>query len=144
VQEPEPERDALESLHAELAAARVRDGHVAPAELRRLAELAAQAEHSTEDGRYADAVEDNGALHQAVDALAASPISQDGVDRVWDLIAIATERSLTRPGRGTVVAQEHRELLDAIGAGEGERAAEIARRHVLGTREASRPDASRR
>lgn len=137
-------RCALESLHAELAAARVRQGHVAPAQLRRLLELAHQAEHSTEEGRYADAAEDNRAFHQAVDALAASPISQAAVDRLWDLITIATERSLTRPGRGAVVAREHRELVDAIDAGDGERAAEIARRHVLGTLEALRPDGADR
>jgi DNA-binding GntR family transcriptional regulator len=135
-------RSALESLHAELAAARVHDGQVAPAELRRLAELAARAERSTEARRYAEAVEDNRAFHQAADALAASPISQAAVDRLWDLIAIATERSLTRPGRGAVVGQEHRELVDAIGAGEGERAADMARRHVLGTLEARRRGAS--
>jgi DNA-binding GntR family transcriptional regulator len=134
-------RTALESLHAELAAERVREGHVAPAQLRRLLELAQRAERSTEAGRYADAVEDNRAFHQAVDALAASPISEAAVDRLWDLIMVATERSLTRPGRRTLVAREHRELLDAIGAGDCERAAEVARRHVLGTLEASRPDA---
>lgn len=132
-------RAALEALHAELAAARVREGEVAPAELRRLRELAERAELSTEAGRYGDAVEDNRAFHQAVDALAASPLSREAVDRLWDLIIVATERSLAQRGRGADVAREHRELLDAVGDGDGERAADVARRHVLGTLEASRP-----
>jgi len=134
-------RAALESMHAELAAARVREGHVAPAALRELRELARRAESFTEDGRYADAVAGNRAFHEAVDALAASPISEAAVHRLWDLITIAMERSLTLPGRGAAVAREHRELLDAIGAGDGERAAEVARRHVLRTLEAARPEA---
>lgn len=133
-------RAALEALHAELAAERVREGEVAPAELRRLVELAERAELSTEAGRYGDAVEENRAFHQAVDALAASPLSREAVDRLWDLIVVATERSLQR-GRGALVAREHRELLDAVGDGDGERAADVARRHVLGTLEASRPHA---
>jgi DNA-binding GntR family transcriptional regulator len=130
-------RSALEALHAELAAARVRHGEVAPAELRRLSEVAERAEQATTEGRHLDAVAANRAFHQAVDALADSPVSQDAVDRLWDRIVVATERALGRPGRGAVVAREHRELLDAIAAGDGERAAGIARQHVLGTVEAA-------
>jgi DNA-binding GntR family transcriptional regulator len=132
-------RSALESLHAELAAARVRDGEVAPAELRRLAELAERTEQATEARRYGDAVEANRAFHQAVDVLAASPVSQEAVDRLWDLIILSTERSLAWPGRPAAVGQEHRDLLDALDQGDGERAADVARRHVLGTLEAVSP-----
>ena len=129
-------RSALEALHAELVAARVREGEIAPAELRRLVALAERAERATEAGRFADAVEDNRAFHQAVDALAGSATSRDAVDRLWDRIIVSTERSLTAGGRAATVAREHRELLDAIGAGDGERAADVARRHVLATLEA--------
>lgn len=136
-------RSALEALHAELAAARVRDGEVAPADLRRLAALAADAERATDAGAYAVAVRANRALHQAVDDLAASPVSRDAADRLWDRIVVATERSLALPGRGHVVNREHRDLLVAIGVGDGERAARIARGHVLATLDAAvRPSAS--
>lgn len=126
-------RSALEGLHAELAAGRVRDGEVAPAQLRRLAALADDAARATDAGALAEAVQANRAFHQAVDALADSPVSQAALDRLWDRIIVATQRSLAGPGRGRVVDREHRELLDAIGDGDGGRAAIVARDHARAT-----------
>src|SRR3954471_7284207 len=48
-------RGALEALLAELAAIRVRDGHVAPAELRRLTTLADDTESATDAGDHIEA-----------------------------------------------------------------------------------------
>jgi DNA-binding GntR family transcriptional regulator len=129
-------RSALEALHAELAANRTGEGEVAPAELRRLALLAERAEQATLRGLHGEAVQINRSFHQAIDSLADSPISARTLARLWDQILVSTERSLLGPGRGGAVNDEHRDLLSAIEAGDGARAADVARRHVLGTLDA--------
>ena len=126
-------RASLEALHAELAARRVAAGEVAPAHLRRLRELADDAERATDARDLTRAVQYNRSFHQAIDALADSQVSAVAVDRLWDRIVIATKSSLQLGGRGDVVNQEHRELLDALGAGDAERAADVANTHVRAT-----------
>jgi DNA-binding GntR family transcriptional regulator len=130
-------RASLEALHAELAATRVADGEVAPADLRRLSALASAAERATDASDHDAAVQDNRAFHQAIDVLAGSPVSAAATDRLWDRVLVATRRSLGVPGRGDIVNREHRELVAAIAAGEPELAADLADRHVRATLEAS-------
>ena len=132
-------RSALDALHAELAAARVRDGEVAPAQLRRLVQLADEAERATTLGDHTSAIRSNRDFHQAIDALADSPVSAAAADRLWERILVSTERSLAVPGRGEIVNREHRELLAAIVAGDGERAGRLAARHVRATLAAAQP-----
>ena len=126
-------RGALEALHAELAAVRVRNGHVAPYELRRLKTLADDAESATEAGDHAEAAQCNREFHRAIDTLAANPVSDAALAQLWNRILVSTERSLAAPHRGSLVASEHRELIDAIAAGQAQRAAGVARAHVRGT-----------
>jgi DNA-binding GntR family transcriptional regulator len=132
-------RSALDGLHAELAAGRVREGEVAPAELRRLRRLADDTEHATDLGDHVAAIRFNRAFHQAIDALADSPVSAAAADRLWERILVSTERSLAVPGRGDIVNREHRELLAAIVAGDAGSARELAARHVRATLEAAQP-----
>ena len=134
-------RSVLDGLHAELTAARVRRGEIAPAQLRRLAELARATEELTNRGDHAAAVLGNRTFHQAIDALAGNPLSAAAADRLWDRILVSTERSLALPGRGDIVNREHRDLLAALEAGDAKRAATIATRHVRATLEAAHPDA---
>jgi DNA-binding GntR family transcriptional regulator len=136
-------RSALDGLHAELAAARVRDGEVAPAQLRRLQRLADDAERATDVGDHASAIRFNRAFHQAIDALADSPVSAGAAERVWERILVSTERSLAAPGRGDVVNREHRDLLAAIVEGDPERARNLAARHVRATLASAAPTAGR-
>jgi DNA-binding GntR family transcriptional regulator len=126
-------RASLEALHAELAAGRIAAGEVAPAELRHLRELAEQAERATDAGDTASAVTANRAFHQAIDALAESPVSETAADRLWDRIMVATERSLMSARRREAVDREHRELISALEAGDCASAAELASRHVRAT-----------
>ena len=70
-------------------------------------------------------------------------MSAAAADRLWDRILVSTERSLAVPGRGDIVNREHRDLLAAIEAGDGERAASIAARHVRATMESAHPGAPR-
>jgi len=132
-------RASLEGLHAELAAGRVAQGEVAPAELRRLSGLAVLAERATEAGDHEAAVWHNREFHQAIDTLARSPVSARAVDRLWDRILVATHRSLAAPGRRAIVNREHRELLAALEAGQGREAAAIAVKHVRATLDAGVP-----
>lgn len=133
-------RSALDGLHAELTAARVREGEVAPAALRRLARLAADTERATNRGDHRSAIELNRAFHQAIDQLAGSPVSEAAAGRLWERILVSTERSLAVPGRGDIVNREHRDLLAAIVAGEAERARALASRHVRATLDATQPE----
>jgi DNA-binding GntR family transcriptional regulator len=130
-------RASLEALHAELTARRVAEGEIAPAQLRRLRELAGDAERATDARDKSAAPACNRAFHQAIDALADSPVSAAAVDRLWDRILVATERSLVSAGRREAVNREHRELVAALVAGAAADAAEIAGRHVRATLEAA-------
>lgn len=129
-------RASLEGLHAELAAERVRDGEVAPAQLARLRELAEAADAATRAGDRSDAAQRNRALHQAIDALADNPVGLAMLDGLWDRLIAATARSLLAPERPDAVADEHRRLLAAIADGRPKRARDAARDHVLATLEA--------
>lgn len=130
-------RSALEALHAGLAATRVADGEVAPAELRRLYKVADTAEAATDRGDFQKAMVSNRAFHQGIDTMAASPLSAEAIERVWDRIIISAEQSLGPPGRTSIVSAEHRALLAAIGAGDAATASDLARDHVLATLRAS-------
>jgi len=130
-------RASLEALHAELAAIRIAQGEVAPAQLRAVRELADQAERATDARDTRAAAVSNRAFHQAIDALAASPVSATAADRLWDQIMVATERSLLSAARRRAVNREHRELVAALAAGNAAAAAELARRHVRATLEAT-------
>ena len=132
-------RSALDALHAELAATRVAAGEIAPAQLRRLERLAEETERATDRGDLAAAVELNRAFHQAIAVLADSPVSAAAGDRLWERILVSTRISLALPGRGDIVNREHRELLAAIVAGESQRAARLAARHVRATLKAAQP-----
>ncbi|MDQ6729173.1 MAG: FCD domain-containing protein, partial [Actinomycetota bacterium] len=102
-----------------------------------------QAEAATEAGDYPEAAQCNREFHRAIDTLAASPVSDAALALLWNRILVSTERSLAAPHRAGVVASEHRELIDAIAAGQGRRAAGVARAHVRGTLKTLHPVASR-
>jgi DNA-binding GntR family transcriptional regulator len=130
-------RSALDGLHAELAAARVREGEVAPADLRRLSQLADETERATDAGDHRSAIALNRAFHQAIDDMADSPVSRAASHRLWERILVSTERSLAVPGRGDSVNREHRDLLAAIVDGDAGRAGDLATRHVRATLDAT-------
>ncbi|QKW22101.1 GntR family transcriptional regulator [Kitasatospora sp. NA04385] len=134
-------RAALEALTAELAAERQRAGRLAPAELADLAELADRTHRATAGGDAVAGVRLNRAFHRRIAELAANPVALHTLDRLWDQIQVSTLRSLRPPARTALVDAQHRELLDAITAGDGAAAAAAARRHVLDTCAADRPAA---
>jgi DNA-binding GntR family transcriptional regulator len=122
-------RAALESLAAELAAARQHDGHVPPASIEALREAARAFEDAVESGADALAAA-NLELHQQIARLAANPYLEDALGRIWDLIAMSSAAHFgDRRWRRTVVA-DHRRLVAAIAAGRRADAADVARRHI--------------
>lgn len=126
-------RSSLEALHAELAANRLNEGEISEAQLRRLRELADQAERATNADDLPLAVDRNRAFHRGVDELAASPVSAVAAAHLWDRILVATQQSLRTNERREAVSREHREILDAIEAGDAARASASASAHVRAT-----------
>ncbi|MEV0631451.1 GntR family transcriptional regulator [Nonomuraea wenchangensis] len=127
-------RAALEALTAELAAARQREGRIAPADLRALQDVAARTAAATAERRLADAVPLNRRFHQTIAELAGNALALRTLERVWDQIQVSTLRSLAPPARHAYVSAQHDDLLAAITAGRPEEAAAVARAHVLDTR----------
>lgn len=133
-------RAALEGLTAELAAERQRQGRIAPAELAELERLATLTEQVTAEGRIVEAVRLNRRFHRRIAELAASPIALQTLDRLWDRIQVSTQSTLQPTGRADQVADQHRELLAALTAGDPEKAHAAARRHVLDTSATTRDE----
>lgn len=126
-------RTALEALTAELAADRQRAGELAPAELARLKDLAAEADRATRSGDIAAGVRYNRAFHTHIATLADNPPAAEALERLWDRIIVSTRASLVAPARTGQVDEEHRYLVAAIADGRPEDAAFLARQHVLST-----------
>jgi DNA-binding GntR family transcriptional regulator len=103
-------RASLDALRAQLAADRVDRGEVAPAQLRRLVQIADRAEEATNTGDTAAAVRHNRDFHQAIDALADSPVSAAALDGLWDRILVTTRLSRAT-SNGVPRSTPHRELI---------------------------------
>ncbi len=124
-------RAALEALSAGLAAERVQTGRTPPAAVRELASLADAADAAARAGPAGSAVLADRTFHRAVDALAGNGPSHEALSRIWDRIVVATAQRAPHPLRAAAAGHEHRGLLAAIAAGDGEEASALARRHVL-------------
>jgi len=129
-------RAALEAMLAQAAAERQSAGELAPAQLRRLDDLADQADAVTRAGDLAAAALSNRAFHRAVSELGDNRVALQLLDRLWDQIVVSTRASLTVSDRTSTVHDEHRAILSAVGAGDGPAAAAAARSHALATLEA--------
>lgn len=126
-------RAALEALTAELLAERQQTGEIAPAAFNALTTLADQADKATRDGDLTAGATHNRAFHLRIAELAGNAPARDALQRIWDQIVISTKRSLVAPARAEAVDEEHRNLLAAITNGDPDKAAVIARAHVLNT-----------
>ncbi|MBF8189848.1 GntR family transcriptional regulator [Nonomuraea sp. K274] len=133
-------RAALEALTAELAAIRQREGHIAPAALAALRDLADETASVTARGRLPEAAGLNRRFHGMIAELAGNTMALRTLERIWDQIQVSTLRSLAPPSRPAHVSGQHADLLTAITEGRPERAARIARSHVLDTRASTRTE----
>jgi DNA-binding GntR family transcriptional regulator len=120
-------RAALEAMSAGLAAGRVKEGRVSPAELRELGSLAEAARSATREA----AVLADRHFHRAIATLGANQPCRDALNHVWDRLVIAAVHCVAGAERVALVERDHHELLGAICAGDEIEACAIARRHAL-------------
>ncbi|MFS0853633.1 GntR family transcriptional regulator [Microbacterium sp. 179-I 3D4 NHS] len=121
-------RAALEGLAAELAAKRMQEGELSPAQVSRLRALRERVEQGVDAPMTASA---NLELHRYIAQLSGNEFVNDALSRVWDLISIASVQNIgeDRAWRGEI-DDHHREIVDAIIAGDGATAFRAARTHV--------------
>lgn len=122
-------RAVLEAFTAELVALRHRRGEIAPAQIRLLREL----REDVERGRDADATASaNLDLHRFIATLSDNSYAREALSRVWDIISISSAENLAEDATWRAqIDEDHREIVEAIEAGEPDRASAAARRHVL-------------
>jgi DNA-binding GntR family transcriptional regulator len=123
---------ALETLAAELAAARQRDGQLPPAEIDALHRAAEEVEQRGAAGDVLGVWRANLSFHQRIAELSGNPLLVESLGRIWARFAVVSLHNLRRrqhlgpdhPGH-----PGHRALVAAIAAGEPETAALAAREH---------------
>jgi len=120
---------ALESLAAELAATRQRDGLLAPAEIHKLRAAAAEVDELSAAGDVAGLWRANLRFHQLIAELGGNPLLVESLDRIWAKFAIVTLRNLRGRRRLTPPHAHHGIVLGAIVNGDPAGAAEAARAH---------------
>jgi DNA-binding GntR family transcriptional regulator len=124
-------RAALEALVSELAAVRCGAGELSAAQMRELRNRAQAVEQHAKQGDARRASVANLRFHQWICALAANPFATDALTRLWDRIAVSSLSNLTDdPAWCDEVCAHHQELVDAIGLGDPDRAASVARLHI--------------
>ncbi len=119
-------RNALEVLMVRRAA-RLRT----PAQVERMWAIEHDLEACVEHQDYAGALLANRLLHQLISQMAANPDAQVLLDRHWSLLAGLWRENKYSPERYGGVINDHRHMIEAISAGDGEAAAIMMQAHVL-------------
>jgi DNA-binding GntR family transcriptional regulator len=89
-----------------------------------------EVEHSAAEADARAVARANLDLHRYVAELSDNEFVVDALSRVWDRIAIATLTNVTDRDWSETMHRHHRDLVDAIVAGDGARAAAVAGEHV--------------
>nr|WP_281377684.1 GntR family transcriptional regulator [Saccharopolyspora hordei] len=118
-------REALEVHAARLAAERAESGDVAA-----LADLAEQARRAFEAGEIEAMSDANAAFHDTLVQLSGNELLATMLEPLHGRLAYLFRMNL-EPDR---VCREHEELQAAISAGDADRAAAVAKQHVLSSR----------
>lgn len=124
-------RAALEGVAAGLAAERA-DARAGE----RLRSLCEQMEEALRNGDRPRFEKAHDRFNDTVYRLAGSPRLYDMINSLRDYIARFSRVTYGVPGRTESANREHRELAEAIAAGDRERAAAVARLHIEGSRAA--------
>ena len=122
-------RALLEPLAVELAVPRL--GAVEFAELER---IHGQQEAAVREGSGSAMSKTNADWHWAIYEAAGSPTLNDFIRRLWQAFPWRTMWAL--PGRSELWLRQHTELMEAIRARDGRRAAELMRVHITSGEEA--------
>ena len=105
-----------------------------PAQLARLREICREGEAAAEAGSFGAAVAANNAFHAEVAVIGGNAVLAELADIVGR--RVQWYYRLVAPARGHGSWTEHAEMIEAIEAGDAERAQALARRHTERTRQA--------
>jgi DNA-binding GntR family transcriptional regulator len=119
---------ALDALAARLVAEAQRDGRLAPAQLAELQEAGEQVEHAGAAGDARGAWEANLAFHRCLTRLAGNPLLEEASERIWSRFAIVSLANISH--RSDLTPAVHGPIIEAVLAGDPERAAAAAAAHV--------------
>jgi len=123
-------RSALEPLAASLAAARA-----APEQIERARAIVARGRKVAAAGDPAAALQADVDFHAWIYAASGNPLIVEAMQTHWQHLRRAMGEVLRRPALARKVWSEHAEILDAIAAGDAERAARAITQHVQTARE---------
>ncbi|GMV48180.1 MAG: putative transcriptional regulator, GntR family protein [Pseudomonadota bacterium] len=123
-------RSALEPLAASLAAARA-----TPAQIERARAIVAHGRKVAAAGDAAAALQADVDFHAWVYAASGNPLIVEAMQTHWQHLRRAMGEVLRRPALARKVWSEHADVLDAIAAGDAERAARTIAQHVRTARE---------
>ena len=126
-------RALLEAETARLAAAR-RGSDLQPAQLARLREICREGEAAAEAGEFGAAVTANNAFHAEIAVIGGNATLAELADIVGR--RVQWYYRMVAPARGHGSWTEHAEMIEAIGAGDPDRAQALARSHTERTRQA--------
>ncbi|PRR73617.1 GntR family transcriptional regulator [Neomoorella humiferrea] len=124
-------RAVLEGLAARLAAERIN-----PMQLKKLNELVSAMEKACDEEDYVKLQELHLEFNSIICKAAESPRLHQMIDNLVDYIVGFTKIGYSVPGRTRAATREHRELLEALMNGDGEKAEKIARQHIENSRQA--------
>ena len=124
-------RAVLEGLAARLAAE-----HINLAQLRKLNEVVNAMERACESGDQEQLQELHQEFNEIIWTASESPRLHQMINNLVDYIVGFTKVGYSVPGRVRAATREHRELLEALGKGDGEKAERLARQHIENSRHA--------
>ena len=128
-------RALLEAETARLAAGRTgSDPQARPAQLARLREICREGEAAAEAGEFGAAVTANNAFHAEIAVIGGNATLAELADIVGR--RVQWYYRMVAPARGHGSWTEHAEMIEAIGAGDPDRAQALARSHTERTRQA--------
>jgi DNA-binding GntR family transcriptional regulator len=128
-------RALLEAETARLAAGRMgSDPQARPAQLARLREICRKGEAAAEAGEFGAAVTANNAFHAEIAVIGGNATLAELADIVGR--RVQWYYRMVAPARGHGSWTEHAEMIEAIGAGDPDRAQALARSHTERTRQA--------
>lgn len=124
-------RAVLEGLAARLAAE-----HINQVQLRRLNEIVDAMERACEEDDNERLQELHQEFNETVWSAAESPRLHQMINNLADYIVGFTRVGYGVPGRVRAATREHRELVEALARGDGEKAEKLARQHIENSRHA--------
>lgn len=124
-------RAVLEGLAARLAAE-----HINPVQLRKLNDIVGAMERACENEDQEGLQELHLEFNEIIWNAAESPRLHQMINNLVDYIVGFTKLGYSVPGRVRAATREHRELLEALSRGDGEKAERLARQHIENSRHA--------